>query len=266
MIDDERLSQLCSTYRECFKRYVSDNGYEKSGKEYESALDHFLHLERKDRETMADNTGYITARRVKITRKGAVPWIPPSPQMLPQEGVWLLGKDLVSFTRDPKEAFKIEGSRSPLPRTEIDFIMDGWRYGFIRESVVDSYLAEHPPARKSISKKERDEVYAKFDGRCAYCGKPIEYKEMQVDHIVSHMSHMGKDEVDNYFPACPVCNRVKCSSTLDGFRSRIRRCGEIHRARKKPMMADSDKIAVSYGLTKEDHEIEFYFEEKEKWQ
>ena len=263
MIDDERLNKLSEPYRKAFESLVSNCHYEKGGEDYESALYSFLRLEDTDQETIAKNTGYITARRVKITRKSAVPWVPPSPQLLPDTGVWLLSKDLVSFTRDPKEAFKIEGSRSPLPETKIDFIMNGWRYGFVQESVVDSVLAHNPPPRKSISKKERDDVYAKFDGRCAYCGKPIEYKEMQVDHIKAHMNRGGKDEVDNYFPACPVCNRVKCDSTLEGFKKRIKRCGEIHRARKTPIMADSDKIAIAYGLTEEDHEIKFYFEEKE---
>lgn len=40
--------------------------------------------------------------------------------------------------------------------------------------------------RKSIPKKVRQKVYEKYDGHCAYCGKKLEYKDMQVDHIQSH--------------------------------------------------------------------------------
>lgn len=33
-------------------------------------------------------------------------------------------------------------------------------------------------------KRLRELVYQKFDGHCAYCGKKIELKDMQVDHFV----------------------------------------------------------------------------------
>jgi 5-methylcytosine-specific restriction endonuclease McrA len=39
-------------------------------------------------------------------------------------------------------------------------------------------------ARKAISKKMRLEVYNKYNGHCAYCGKELEYKDMQVDHLI----------------------------------------------------------------------------------
>lgn len=35
-----------------------------------------------------------------------------------------------------------------------------------------------------MTKEERLKVYNKYGGRCAYCGREIEYKDMQVDHIV----------------------------------------------------------------------------------
>lgn len=35
----------------------------------------------------------------------------------------------------------------------------------------------------AISKKIREEVYRKYDGHCAYCGREIAYKDMQVDHF-----------------------------------------------------------------------------------
>ena len=35
-----------------------------------------------------------------------------------------------------------------------------------------------------MNKETRLKVYLMYDGHCAYCGKDIEYKDMQVDHIV----------------------------------------------------------------------------------
>ena len=33
----------------------------------------------------------------------------------------------------------------------------------------------------AINKKTREAVYQKYGGRCAYCGRAIAYKDMQVD-------------------------------------------------------------------------------------
>lgn len=40
-------------------------------------------------------------------------------------------------------------------------------------------------SRAKINKEIRNLVYEKYKGHCAYCGKPIDYKDMQVDHFVS---------------------------------------------------------------------------------
>lgn len=34
------------------------------------------------------------------------------------------------------------------------------------------------------NKIDRKAVYAKYNGHCAYCGRKIEYKDMQVDHLI----------------------------------------------------------------------------------
>ena len=36
----------------------------------------------------------------------------------------------------------------------------------------------------AISKKTREIVWKKYGGRCAYCGREIAYKDMQVDHFL----------------------------------------------------------------------------------
>lgn len=143
---------------------------------------------------------------------------------------------------------------------QINFCKNGLAVSSYQKDKAQQWLDNHPLPRKGISKMTRGNVYSRFNGRCAYCGCEIELKEMQVDHFIPHMGLGGEDNLDNYYPACQVCNRVKSNLSIEGFKKSIRNCGRIHRNRKKPIMADSDKIAIKYGLTKEDHEIELFYE------
>lgn len=40
--------------------------------------------------------------------------------------------------------------------------------------------------RKRITKADRLRVFNKYGGHCAYCGREMEIKEMQVDHMIPH--------------------------------------------------------------------------------
>lgn len=76
-------------------------------------------------------------------------------------------------------------------------------------------------ARKSFTPKQRHEVYAKTQGRCAYCGEPITLKQMQVDHIIAvGHAHTTKilNELENLFPACRPCNYIKSTMSIEEFR------------------------------------------------
>lgn len=128
------------------------------------------------------------------------------------------------------------------------------------------YLDEHlPDPRKKINEKTRIKVYAKFSGHCAYCGKSITFKEMQIDHMQSHVNNKGKDEIENYYPSCSVCNREKSSRTLEDFRNFIENdAPRIHYARRKPLMADADKICEAYNLKPKGNKIVFLFERENK--
>lgn len=66
-------------------------------------------------------------------------------------------------------------------------------------------------------KKKRMEVYGKYHGHCAYCGKVMEYKDMQVDHIKPKRMY-GSDDIDNLNPSCRRCNHYKRADDLEGFR------------------------------------------------
>ena len=125
---------------------------------------------------------------------------------------------------------------------------------------AQKWLYDHPLPRKNISKMTRGNVYAKYNGHCAYCGCELSLGEMKVDHHIAYQGQGGENSLENYYPSCDVCNRVKSNRTIEQFKKAIQHCGEIHRKRKHPIMADSDKIAIKYGLTTEDHEIVFFYE------
>ena len=134
------------------------------------------------------------------------------------------------------------------------------RYDPISMDWIRSYM---PLKRSKITLEQRKAVYAKCDGHCAYCGKPIAYEEMQVDHVESHYRHQGKDDVDNYLPACRDCNGLKSDYLLEEFR-----CVLIPSCAKKGAYSGAkasraNRIAKAYGLngiTKK--KIVFYFEKE----
>ena len=66
-----------------------------------------------------------------------------------------------------------------------------------------------PSKRKErLTKKERLTILSKTDSKCHICGKEISLTEFQADHVVSHISG-GLHNVDNYLPACFICNNYR---------------------------------------------------------
>ena len=84
--------------------------------------------------------------------------------------------------------------------------------------------------RKKITKVERQQVYEKYDGHCAYCGNQIEIKDMQVDHMIP-LRLGGGDEMSNYMPACRQCNHYKRGNSLEGFRFEMVGGAEVNELR-----------------------------------
>ena len=115
----------------------------------------------------------------------------------------------------------------------------------------------------AINKKIREVVYQKYNGRCAYCGKEISYKDMQVDHFkplrVLEPDNKNANDISNLMPACRMCNHYKRANSLEVFRKYIY---EI------PSKLRTDyiyKIGVAYGNVIENEKpIEFLFEKLEK--
>lgn len=121
--------------------------------------------------------------------------------------------------------------------------------------------------RKAIPKKVREAVYNKYDGHCAYCGKKIEYKEMQVDHLIpiqrGRFKKYSEEEIErfeNYLCSCRRCNLYKRAHSLETFRRYIE---EI----PKKLYRDSYiyKVGLDYGLVEaHEHKVKFYFEQVEE--
>jgi len=70
-------------------------------------------------------------------------------------------------------------------------------------------------------KINRLEVYNKYAGHCAYCGKEITIRQMQVDHafpkrLAHFYPNLNIDRMENLNPACHKCNNFKAGEPVDG--------------------------------------------------
>ena len=120
---------------------------------------------------------------------------------------------------------------------------------------------------KTILTKVRESVYDKYQGHCAYCGKKLEYKDMQLDHMIprqrEHFKKYTEEEIEcfeNYMPSCRRCNHYKRAHSLETFREMIETIPQ-------KLVRDSYiyKVGLDYNLIEEHpHKIEFYFENHEK--
>jgi hypothetical protein len=130
------------------------------------------------------------------------------------------------------------------------------------ESIQNKLDTNYPPPRKTITKEIRQQVFDKYSGHCAYCGKQLTLDTMEVDHIISHMYNKGKDEIDNYMPACQLCNRAKDTYNIEEFRNYIENdAPRIHwKKYRYYKQALADKIVDNYHLNQTNNKVVFYFE------
>jgi 5-methylcytosine-specific restriction endonuclease McrA len=108
---------------------------------------------------------------------------------------------------------------------------------------------------KMTKKELRRAIYNKYNGHCSYCGKEIEFKDMQVDHkeAKATIKPIGKgldgtyiypdiDNFDNLMPSCRRCNHYKRAETLENYRRRI---NTVHERIQQNYIA---KVALDYGI------------------
>lgn len=101
----------------------------------------------------------------------------------------------------------------------------------------------------------RRDIYNKYKGHCAYCGKKIEYDDMTIDHIAP-LSKGGSNDLANTIPSCQLCNNQKADRSIEEFRAFLENIGDILDENKQYRIAlRYKKIVVKRAPVK------FYFEQ-----
>lgn len=122
-----------------------------------------------------------------------------------------------------------------------------------------------------LSKKDRETVRMKFNGKCAYCGVELG-ERWHADHFEPVVRNWGdaaktvpalrpeNHNLANMMPACIPCNLSKHSYTLEGWRAWI--AGHVNSLNQ---YHPTYRIAKAYGLIAETGaEVVFYFERETK--
>ena len=82
--------------------------------------------------------------------------------------------------------------------------------------------------RKSISIKDKEEIFLKTGGLCHFCGEKLVFNAIRgeegrwnIDHILP-FSREGKDCLENYLPICKTCNRLRWNFESGRIRELLR--------------------------------------------
>ena len=125
-----------------------------------------------------------------------------------------------------------------------------------------------------LSDKEKEGLWGKYDGHCAYCGRVLDAKTWQIDHLVpvlryphsSKMRHPEHDTIANMMPSCPACNSDKNNYSTEEWKELLERRLAVLKnwAQKHPMAYRKLK---NFGILQEIPEkIEFFFEKQDNLQ
>ena len=108
----------------------------------------------------------------------------------------------------------------------------------------------------NMKKELREKVWKKFGKHCAYCGCKLEYKDMQVDHLVPK-ALCGTDDYDNLMPSCRLCNYHKNTYLIEHYRKQL--LLKIDRVKNSNV-----RLLEQYGIIEFNREpVVFYFEKHE---
>lgn len=109
-----------------------------------------------------------------------------------------------------------------------------------------------------MGKIDRPKVYDKYNEHCAYCGKIIHIRDMQVDHILPKRNG-GTNNFSNLNPSCRQCNYYKKSLDLEDFRKLMK---TLHKGLPNDYIT---ALAMNYGIIElKPFNGVFYFERNEK--
>jgi 5-methylcytosine-specific restriction endonuclease McrA len=126
---------------------------------------------------------------------------------------------------------------------------------------------------KNMNKKDRQIVFNKFGGKCAYCGCELQ-KGWHIDHVnpirrnesdenIEKFNKFrktpitrGENNISNYNPACRQCNIWKSTYSIEQFRKEVSE--QISRLNN---YSANYRNAKRFGLIEETGiVVEFYFE------
>lgn len=102
-----------------------------------------------------------------------------------------------------------------------------------------------------MKKELREKVWHKYNNHCAYCGKVLEYEDMQVDHLIpkgrrSYFDPIQENKIiesfNNLMPSCRRCNHYKRAYSLKEFRQLM---VSLHDRVARQYIT---KVAIDYGI------------------
>jgi 5-methylcytosine-specific restriction endonuclease McrA len=134
----------------------------------------------------------------------------------------------------------------------------------MNQKVVNGNGAAQRHNEEKMNKQTRLKVYQKYNSRCAYCGKALEFKDMQVDHIKPRRYFLLTDKkiadhTENLNPSCGRCNHYKRSASVETFRRMLK---TLHNRVRQQYIC---KVAEDYGIIEvKEWNGKFYFEKFEK--
>jgi 5-methylcytosine-specific restriction endonuclease McrA len=123
------------------------------------------------------------------------------------------------------------------------------------------------------SKRQREDLRRKFDGKCAYCGNPLGSK-MHADHLKPiiridrdcwnnplpkedrRLLKPDRNTLSNMMPACAPCNLHKGRYSLDEWRDIIERSADIIRRQTSTFRA-GERFGI---IVSNEAPVIFYFE------
>ena len=107
-------------------------------------------------------------------------------------------------------------------------------------------------------KIDRIKIYNKYEGHCAYCGREITIKKMQIDHYwPQYLAHFQPDKDnnrdENLMPSCQKCNIHKHGMRPEEWRkelglqiTRLRKNSQFDRALRFGQIEITEKPIVFY--------------------